>query len=167
MKGLFLSLIIVLLLAGCHREPWQHSSIRNGNGQHDLAKLTYPASNPNSGIELAITRHGKEILGYIHVHSYTLPLYQENPHETFLTIETEQASQTFVIPLFEGGQRARLSPICLDYLLQTLELKPSVTLSSGHFSETLNSGNFHRHYDALLREPSRLLPESLVTFELY
>ena len=158
---------LFILLTGCYREPWHHSSIRNGNPNYDLAKLTYPASTPNCGIELEITRYGKEVHGYINVQQYTLPHHDANPHETTLTIETNQASHTFVITLLAGDQRARLTDTCLDYLLQTLELKPSVTLTSGHFIETLDSSNFRRHYDALLREPNRLFPEKLVTFELY
>ena len=165
MKWLLLSLLF--LLTSCHHEVWQHSSIRNGNPQYDLAKLIYPSSNPNSGIKLEMIRNGKEVHAYINVKQYDLPPYENNPHQTLLTIETNRITKTFVIPLLEGKQRARLTDTCLDYLLQTLELKPSVTLSSGHFSETLNATNFSRHYDALLRQPHRLLPENLITFEFY
>ena len=159
--------LFLFCLTSCHHEPWQHTSIRNGNPQYDLAKLTYPASNPNNGIELEITRSGKEVHGYINVKQYDFPIHDNNPHQTLLTIETNRATKTFVITLLEGGQRARLTDSCLEYLLQTLELKPSVTLSSGHFSEILNTANFSRHYDALLREPHRLIPEKLITFEFY
>lgn len=163
----FLLLSFLLLLTSCHREPWQHTSIRNGNPNYDMAKLTYPASNPTSGMELELTRTGKEIHGYVNVHHYELPSYQDDLHATTLTITTNCAARTFVIPLLQGGQRARLTDDCLDYLLQNLELKPAVTLSSGHFSQELESSNFERHYNALLRKPPVIDPRSMVSFEIF
>lgn len=162
-----LALSLLLILAGCHREPWQHTSIRNGNARYDMAKLSYPSSNPSSGIELELTRIGKEVHGYINVHHYELPSYQQDLHTTTLTISTNCATRTFVIPLLQGGQRARLTDECLEYLLQNLELKPTVTLSSGHFTQELESSNFERHYNALLRKPPVIDPRSMVSFELF
>lgn len=160
----FLSL---LLLTSCHREPWQHTSIRNGNYQYDMAKLTYPSSNETSGMELEITRYGREVHAYINVHHYELPSYENDLHATTLTIRSDCGSRAFVIPLLEGGQRARLTDACLEYLLQNLELKPIVTLISGHFSEEIKASNFERHYDALLRKPSVIQPRSMISLELF
>ena len=155
--------LLLLFCASCHHSHWKHSSLRSGNPDQDLAKLIYPASNQNSGIEVEITRFGREVHGYINVKHFTLPLHDGSSHETTLTI----GSRSFVITLLEGGQRARLTENCLDYLIQSLELKASVLLTSGHFSESLDATNFRRHYDALLRNPRRLLPQNLVTFEFY
>lgn len=157
----------LFLLTSCHRESWQHTSIRNGNRDYDIAKLSYPPSNPNSGIKLEFTRFGKEIHGYINVATFEFPTHKDDLHATTLTISTNSTTRTFVISLLEGGQRARLTDTCLDYLIQTLQLKSSVTLSSGHFSETLESSNFERHYNVLLREPSRIKPQNLIHFELF
>lgn len=159
--------LLFLLLTGCQREEWRHTAIRNSNRDYDIAKLTYPPSNLNDGLELELTRYGKEIHGYINVYTFELPTYKEDPHATTLTIATSSVTQTFVISLLEGGQRARLTDICLEYLLQTLILKPTVTLFSGHFSQTLKAENFKRHYEALLREPSLLRPQNLITFEIF
>lgn len=162
-----LALFFLLFLTSCHREPWQHTSIRNGNAHYDMAKLTYPPSNPTSGMELELTRTGKEVHGYVNVHHYELPSHEDDLHATTLTISTNCASRTFVIPLLQGGQRAHLTDECLEYLLQNLELKPSVTLTSGHFSQELESSNFERHYNALLRKPPVIAPRSMVSFELF
>ncbi len=159
--------LFLLILSGCHRDGWQHASIQNGNAHYDMAKLSHPPTSPTNGLELELTRYGKEIHGYVNVHTFELPIFEEDIHATTLTISTNCASETFVIPLLEGGQRARLSDSCLDYLLQTLELKSSVILTSGHFSETLDASNFRRHYDALIRAPSRILPQNMINFELY
>lgn len=159
--------LLLLCFVGCARSSWQHTSIRSGNTDYDISKLTHPSSNPTDGLELELTRCGKEIHGYLNVHALELPSHEEDPHATTLTIRAQCASKTFVIPLLQGGQRARLTDTCLDYLLQTLSLKPSVTLSSGHFSETLDSANFDRHYNALLREPNWLKPDGLIHFELF
>lgn len=132
-----------------------------------MAKLTYPASSENNGMELEIARYGKEIHAYVNVHSYEFPTYENDLHATTLTISTNCASRTFVLPLLEGGQRARLTDTCLEYLLQNLDLKPAVTLSSGHFSQNLESSNFERHYDALLRKPRIINPKSMINFELF
>lgn len=166
MKILF-CLLLLLLTTSCHHSTWQHTSIRNGNDRYDMAKLTYPSSNETNGIELEMTRLGKEIHAYINVHCFELPMNENDKHATTLTISTNCATRTFVIPLLEGGQRARLTDTCLEYLLQNLELKPSVTLSSGHFSETLDASNFERHYDALLRKPSVIQPRSMISLELF
>ncbi len=157
----------ILILTGCHRDGWQHTSIQNGNAHYDMAKLSHLPASATNGLELELTRYGKEIQGYVNVHTFELPIFGENIHATTLTISTNCASETFVIPLLEGGQRARLTDTCLSYLIQTLELKSSITLTSGHFSETLDSSNFTRHYDALLRTPSRILPQNMINFELY
>ena len=162
-----LPFLLLLFLAGCHHSPWQHTSIRNGNDRYDMAKLTYPPSNETNGIELEISRLGKEIHAYINVHHFQLPSSGVDEHATTLTVSTNCSTKTFVIPLLEGGQRARLTDTCLEYLLQNLELKPSVTLSSGHFSETLDASNFERHYDALLRKPSAIQPRSMISLELF
>ncbi len=159
--------LFLLIVSGCHRDGWQHTSIQNGNAHYDIAKLSHSPISSTDGLELELTRYGKEIHGYINVHSFELPIFDEDIHATTITISTNFASETFVIPLFEGGQRAQLSDTCLDYLLQTLELKSSVILTSGHFSEILDASNFRRHYDALLREPSRILPQNMINFEFY
>jgi hypothetical protein len=132
-----------------------------------MAKLSHPPMSSTDGLELELTRYGKEIHGYVNVHTFELPIFEGDTHATTLTISTNCASETFVIPLLEGGQRARLSDTCLDYLLQNLELKSSVVLTSGHFSETLDTSNFRRHYDALLRTSSRIRPQNMINFELY
>ena len=132
-----------------------------------MAKLIYPSSCETNGIELEITRYGKEIYAYINVHHFELPSDKNNRHATTLTIRTNCATKTFMIPLLEGGGRARLTDTCLEYLLQNLELKPSVTLFSGHFSETLDASNFERHYDALLRKPNVIEPRSMISLELF
>jgi hypothetical protein len=132
-----------------------------------MAKLSHPPTSVNDGLELELTRHGKEIHGYINVHTFELPSLENDTHATTLTISTRSATETFTIPLLEGGQRAKLTETCLDYLLQNLELKSSVVLTSGHFSETLDASNFRRHYDALLRAPSRILPQNMINFEIY
>ena len=132
-----------------------------------MAKLTYPASNPTSGIELELSRSGKELYGYVNVHHYELPTYENDLNATTLTISTNCGSRTFILPLLQGGQRARLTDDCLEYLLQTLELKPAVTLSSGHFTQELESSNFERHYNALLRKPPVIDPRSMVSFEIF
>ncbi|MCB1109815.1 MAG: hypothetical protein KDK64_02450 [Chlamydiia bacterium] len=162
-----LPLLLLFFLVSCHRDGWHHTAIQNGNRQYDMAKLTHPTTSVSDGLELELTRIGKEIHGYINVHAFELPAYEEDSHATTLTISTASASQTFVIPLMEGGMRAHLTDTCLDYLLQTLELKPSVTLISGHFTEILDASNFRRHYDALLRNPSRIQPQNMIHFELY
>ncbi|QVL56683.1 MAG: hypothetical protein KFB93_04690 [Simkaniaceae bacterium] len=162
-----LFLLFLFFLTSCHRSPWQHTSIRNGDNNYDMAKLTYPLSNETNGMELEITRYGKEIHAYINVHRFELPSYENDLHATSLTISTHSAKRTFVIPLLEGGQRARLTDSCLEYLIQNLELKPTVTLSSGHFSEELDASNFQRHYDALLRKPSIVEPRSMISLELF
>ncbi|MCB1107205.1 MAG: hypothetical protein KDK76_03825 [Chlamydiia bacterium] len=163
----YLLILFTLLLTSCHRDGWHHTSIQNGNVRYDIAKLTHPSSSNSGGIELEITRFGKEIHGYINVHAFELPAYEDDPHATTLTISANCATKTFVIPLLEGGQRAKLTDTCLDYLLQTLELKPSVILTSGHFTEILDASNFERHYDALVRKPREILPQSIISFELY
>jgi hypothetical protein len=162
-----LASLLFIFFTSCHREPWQHTSIRNGNSNYDMAKLTYPPSHPMSGIELELTRTGKEVYGYVNVYQYEFPPYENDIHATTLTITTNSAKRTFVIPLFQGGQKARLTDECLDYLLQNLELKPTVTLSSGHFLQELESSNFERHYNVLLRKAPILNPRSMVTFELF
>lgn len=159
--------LLFLFLTSCHKEPWQHTSIRNGNSTYDMAKLTYPPSHPMNGIELELTRTGKEVYGYVNVYHYALPPYENDTHATTLTITTNSAKRTFVIPLLQGGQRARLTDECLDYLLQNLEMKPTITLSSGHFLQELKSSNFERHYNALFHTPSPLDPRSMVRFELF
>lgn len=163
-KG-FLSLFIPLLFfVGCHHEPWHHSFIRNSNFQHDLAKLSYTPSNPHQGIELEIIRHGKEIYAYVNVKQHKFACYDNNPYQTLLTITTDHDTQTFVIPLLEGGQRAHLTTACLGYLLQVLKNHPSVTLSAGYFSEQLNTTNFTDHYNSVVKQPYPLLPEQLINF---
>lgn len=162
-----LTLSLFLILAGCHHEPWQHTSIWNGNAYYDMTKLTYPSSNPTSGIELELTRTGKEVHAYINVQHYELPPYQQDLHATTLTISTNCGNRSFVIPLLQGGQRAHLTDECLEYLLQNLELKPTVTLSSGHFTQELESSNFERHYNALLRKPPVINPRSMISFEIF
>lgn len=162
-----LLLLLLFLLVGCHRDGWQHTAIQNGNTRYDMAKLTHPPHSINDGIELELTRTGKEIHGYINVHAFELPPLEDDPYATLLTISSLSSERTFVIPLMQGGQRAHLTNTCLEYLLQTLELKPSVTLQSGYFSETLDASNFTRHYDALLRKPHALRPQNLVSFEIY
>ena len=167
MKSILPLLLLLLILSGCHRDGWQHTSIQNGNAHYDMAKLSHPPKSVNDGLELELTRYGKEIHGYVNVHTFELPVFDKDTHTTTLTISSNCASKTFVIPLLEGDQRARLTDICLDYLLQTLELKSSVTLTSGHFSEILDSSNFRIHHNALLREPTRILPHNVINFELY
>lgn len=162
-----LLLLYLVLLSGCHRDGWQHTSIQNKENRYDIAKLSHPPTSVSDGIELELTRHGKEIHGYINVHTFELPSSKENTSATTLTISTRSASKTFTLPLLEGGQRARLTDTCLEYLLQTLELKSSVILTSGHFSETLDASNFRRHYDALIRAPGRILPQNMINFEIY
>jgi hypothetical protein len=120
-----------------------------------------------NGIELELTRTRKEVYGYVNVYHYALLPHENDIHATTLTITTNSTKRTFVIPLLQGGQRARLTDECLDYLLQNLEMKPSVTLSSGHFLQELKSSNFERHYNALFRTPSPLDPRSMVRFELF
>lgn len=158
--------ILLLFLTGCHHSPWQHTSIRNGNDRYDMTKLTYLPSNEINGLELEMTRLGKEIHAYINVHHFELPKNENDKHATTLIISTNCSTRSFVIPLLEGGQRARLTDTCFEYLLQNLKLKPSVTLFSGHFSETLDASNFECHYDALLRKPSVIQPRSMINLEL-
>lgn len=163
-KPLFLVLLF-LFLAGCHREPWQHTSIRSGDPNYDMAKLSYPSTDGAQGIELELTRCGKEIFGYIYVHQFDLPSVE--PNVTTLTIATNSTSRTFTLPLLQGSQKARLTDECLEYLLQTLTLKPSVTLSSGYFTQTIDATRFEQHYQALLRKPLLPHPRSMISFELF
>ncbi|MEM8727209.1 MAG: hypothetical protein AAGE99_00620 [Chlamydiota bacterium] len=132
-----------------------------------MAKLTYPSSDELTGIELEITRLGKEIVAHVNVHRFQLPSSEDDGGSATLTIGTDCLKKTFIIPLLEGRQRARLTDNCLEYLLQNLELKASVTLSSGHFSATLNASNFKRHYDAFLRKASIIQPRSTIDLELF
>jgi len=157
----------ILVLTGCHRDGWHHSLIQNGNATYDMAKLIHKASSPSSGMDLEFSRRGSMIHGYINVHAFELPSFDGDLYATTLTIETDLATKTFVIPLLEGGQRARLTDDCLEYLLQTLELKPHVTLSSGYFKEEVNSSRFVLHMDALQRSNSRIRPQHMINFELY
>ncbi len=158
-------LIFLLLLTGCCRDGWKHTAIKSGSPDYDISKLTHPASDPTNGIELELTRYGKEVHGYIHVKTFELPSH-EDEHATMLTISTPRSNKAFVIPLLQGGQRARLTDMCLSYLVEMLEMNGAVTLTSGHFSETVSGENFHRHHDALMRRPSALRPQNLVTFEI-
>lgn len=158
--------ILFLLLTSCHRSPWQHTSIRSGNHRYDMAQLTYPSSSETNGVELEITRVGKEIDAYINVHCFELPKLSDDSHTTMLTIDASGATRTFVLPLLEGGQRAHLTETCLNYLLQILILKDSVILSSGHFSTVIDASHFERHYDALLKKPSVLQPRSMIRWDL-
>ncbi len=160
-----LLLLSVLFIASCHRSPWQHAFIRNGNDRYDLAKLIYPPSSDTQGIELEITRLGQEIQAYINVRHFKLPKNENDAQTTTVVISTHSATKAFVIPLLEGGERARLTAACLEYLIQNLELKTAVTLSSGHFSETVDASNFNLHYDAFMRKPSVIQPRSLIDFE--
>ncbi|MBF5059528.1 hypothetical protein [Candidatus Neptunochlamydia vexilliferae] len=214
----YLALALLLLLTSCCRDGWKHTAIKSGSPDYDISKLTHPASDPANGIELELTRYGKEIHGYIHVKTFELPSH-EDEHATTLTITTPQKpiliqglgvyqsqrsrfspieadpyprdkgdaeggeagdagagknqilsqngfTKTFVIPLLEGGQRARLTDTCLSYLIQVLEMYDTATLTSGHFSETISGANFQRHHDALMRCPSALRPQNLITFEI-
>ena len=97
----------------------------------------------------------------------SFPSLKRIPTQPCLLFQQERQKKLSFVPLMEGGQRARLSDTCLEYLVQTLQLKKEVTLSSGPFTETLNSESFERHYDALLREPSRIKPQNLIHFELF
>ena len=143
--------VLLLFLVGCHHESWHCSFIRNGNLQHDLAKLTYAPSSRRKGIEFEIVRNGKEIYAYINVKQYKIPCYHENPYQALITIKTDYDIDSFVVPLLEGGQRIHLTDCCLNYLLQALENHPSVTLSVGSFSETLNTKNFKYSYGKILK----------------
>ena len=159
---LFLSLF---LLASCHSDPWKTTAIYSSSREYTLARLSYPPSNPNNGMELEMTRFGEEIRAYINVYQYNFPL--QNTNKTHLTIQTEDRSQTFILPLMEGEQRVRLTDRCLEYLLTSLSTHSSITLSSGHFTQTIHTKNFKTHYKSLLRQPIFLRPENLINFELY
>ena len=165
MKGLFI--LLLFLLVGCHHDPWKNTSIYSSSSQYTLARLSYPPSNPNKGIELEMTRLGEEVYAYVNVYQYTFPPKDSQLDKTTLTIHTEETAETFVLPLMEGGQRVRLTDPCLHHLLLSLSTHSTITLSSGHFSQVINTKNFKNHYKALLHKPSFIRPQNLINFELY
>lgn len=165
MKGLYWIPILTLLL-GCYHDLWEHGALQSGKNRFNSAKLTYPPHSISDGIELELTRIGSEIYGYINVHAFELPPHMDCKSSTTLIISTHQKERIFEIPRLEGGQRARLTDDCLEYLLQILELKGSVTLKAGHYHETLDSTRFSKHYDRLTRVPIPIYPRGFVSFEL-
>ena len=157
----------VLLFTSCHHNPWKNSSLSNGNERYDMAKLTYSCPKQKNELELELIRCGKEVYGYINTLCFELPRNKDDHHTTTLKITTDSGIKTFTILLLEGRKRARLSDTCLEYLLQNLELKSLVTLSCGHFSQILDTSNFQRSYDALMRKPPLIQPRSMIHLELF
>jgi len=104
---------------------------------------------------------------YINAKQYRFIPHEGDSSQTLLTVQTNHAAKNFVIPLLEGGQRARLTEECFDHLLHSIEMNSSVTLHSDYFSETLHSESFKKYYRDLLDRPRRFLPEQLITFEFY
>ena len=157
-----LQLASIFFLTGCNRSPWQNVSISNS----DLAQLTYPPASEMHGMEFEMTRCGKKIDAYINIRHFELPIKGNGDQLTTLTITANSTSKTFVIPLLQGRQRGHLTDACLKYLLQNLRTHLSVTLSSGHFSETLNTSHFERHHNIFLQRP-RIIHRSMIGLELF
>ncbi|MCB1085223.1 MAG: hypothetical protein KDK60_03890 [Chlamydiia bacterium] len=166
MRGLFLSLLL-LTLTGCQRGPWKHTVIQSSQREYDMARLTYPPTTPYQGIELELSRVGENLQGFINVHAFELPPLAENSQETQLQISDGHKTKTFILPLYQGGQRARLTENCLETLLEMLHTEKALTLTAGHFIQTIDSSRFKRHFEELMREPSRILPQNLITFEIF
>lgn len=160
--------LLPLIFFSCHRnDPWQQTAIRNSDPTYDLAKLSHPAASDHRGIQIEFIRQEQTIKGYLNVHTFAFPPLENHPKQTSITFLAGETRQTFVVDRLAGGQRLRLSPNSLDALLQLLHDYPQVTIQSGHYSQTYSSDTFDRHYRKLCKLPPRLMPEKLVTFELY
>jgi hypothetical protein len=161
---------LLLLLSSCNipkPNHWHSSAIRSVNPDYDLAKLIYPASNQTNGIEIELIRQGDLVRGYLNVYSSEIPALLHDPHKAKVVLITEKEEKTFAITRLEGGQRLALSHEGFETLISALKETPSLTIKTGHFTQTINSKSFEKKFGALLKKPFRFSPEKLVTFEFY
>lgn len=163
-----LHLLFLLFLFACHKgDPWHYTAIPNTNPTHDIAKLSYLAKSSDRGIELELIRQEETIEGYLNVHSFQFPPFQNNPKKAEITFSANQIDTSFVVTRLKGGQRVHLSSRSLHCLLHLLQNYREVTIQAGHYLQTYHCANFHSLYQKLCARPPRLWPEKFVTFDLY
>jgi len=164
----WLLVLLPLVFISCHRkEPWQHTAIRNSDLRYDMAKLSYPPTSAHKGILLEFIRQDHSIEGYLSVCTFEIPPVKDHLQLAEITFSTQEERASYVVDRLAGGQRLHLSERALNKLLELFKDSPEVTIVIGHYSQTFSSGTFERQYRKLCKLPPRLMPEKIVTFELY
>jgi hypothetical protein len=164
---LFLFVVLITLISCSHKEPWQHSAIRNTNPNYDMAKLSYEADSLNRGIRLELIRQSQTIEGYLNVLTFEIPPHGENLHQAEISLIANGKEFSFLIDRLEGGQRLHLSEKALDKLIELFQNYEEVTIHIAHYTQTFSSVSFDKQYRKLCFTPPRFMPEKFVTFELY
>ena len=161
-------LLLLFILSSCsHKEPWQHSAIRNTDPTYDMAKLSYEAESLNRGIRLELIRQSQTIEGYLNVLTFKIPPYRDNPHKAEVSLLANGMEFSFLIDRLDGGQRLHLSEKALEKLIELFQSYEEVTVHIAHYTQTFRSATFDKQYRKLCSQPPRLMPEKFVTFELY
>ena len=164
----FLLFCLPLIFFCCQKkDSWQHSAIRNTDPRYDLAKLTYPADTIHRGIEIELIRQHEGIEGYVNVHTFEVPPFQDELRSAKISFFSDNLEYNFIVDRLQGGQRLHLSEAALSTLLSLFEEHSEVTIEMAHYSQAFNGAAFTRHYQKLCNLPPRFLPEKIVTFELY
>lgn len=162
-----LSLLLLSSFSCHHKEKWQYTAIRNTNPSYDMARLSYRVTSRDQGMLLTFVRQYKEIQAYLHVYTFEIPYYQDNPHLAKINIKTDTEAFSFCVDRLKGGQRLHLSSDACAMLTNLLKKYPEVIIEVGHYSQTFCSTTFNKSYHKLCNLPLYLMPEKIVSFELY
>ena len=149
---IFLGLAIALI--GCQSHcPWHLSYMPSTFPENPLSRLNYPKNDTSKGIELSLVRIQDITYAYLNVHVFEVPPYQDNPHLAQVHIKAKDVSCSFIVDRLAGGQRLRLSAPCLSTLLSLLSRFGTVTITTGHYSQTYLSKGFEQCYQKLIHQP--------------
>lgn len=139
-------MLLLLSFASCVKKPWQFREMEGKCPRSCLAKLSYPAEDCFSGLELSFLKGDFGIKGMIDVFSRSIPTIDQEQHFSSVWICIDGESYYFTAYRMEGGQRLLLPDEATDLLLYHLEAKKSITIQLENYSATFCPANFPRLY---------------------
>ena len=158
----------LLFFIGCATSsPWKLTGLPNADPDYEIVRLSYPATDALHGMKLEFVRYGTECYAYIHAAGYAFPFYQGKENQAKVSFYTERTAMHFIAFRCEDGQRLRLTEEAAAALATSLKKGESVTLSCGHFSQSVSASYFCRAYRTLYKRPARFVSKERVHVAFY
>lgn len=114
-------------------QNWDYMSISTGYKEYDTSRLVYPKSSYLHDMEIEFVYSENTLTAYINVFSKPVPLYENNPNLTLLTISSSEGVHEMICDRLKGGQKIKIPQDSLPLVIDLMEKNSPVTLSLSNF----------------------------------
>ena len=144
------AMLLCIALAACaSKSHWKYDQINSGSSEFNSSRLSFVLPDSPSNLQLEILRTKNACRGYLYVHAFPIPAYQNDKKNAEIFIAIEDEAFSCLAQRHEGGHRLVLSESILNQILNALEHDQKVNISTSGYKTTLNPNGFSSQHKKL------------------